>query len=406
MIPPSPVPPTASRGDRRWLRAVLLPSLLLMVAMLNLTLIVAGLKELMLDELGGTAGDASLFFSIETIAYVLFAPVWGLVSDRLGRRKPLVIVGFLITGALYASYALVTSIPLLLALRFVQGATAVMGWSTLMAMVLDHPDEARRGRYMGVMGGALALGISVGAPLGGALSSALGPRAPLEAAALLFALLGIGGFALREGPHSGRRIALRQIAGALTARPRLLLPWAFYFVDRFTVGFFVVLFPLYLASIGVAEPAVRGRYLAYFLFPFALLQPLAGRLLERIGPYKPLLGGSLAYGILLCWVGYADLYTLSGVMVVLGALAAVMFPPAILLTARWSDPETRGSAMGGFNLAGSLGFAVGPLVGTWAHAAHGYGFAFVVAGGLEVVAVAVGLVVIGRRRGDRRPPIV
>ena len=42
--------------------------------MLNLTLVVAGLKELVIDDLGGTARDASLFFSIEMVAYIIFAP--------------------------------------------------------------------------------------------------------------------------------------------------------------------------------------------------------------------------------------------------------------------------------------------------------------------------------------------
>ena len=37
--------------------------------MLNLTLVV--------DELGGTVADAALFFTVEMVAYLLFAPLWG-----------------------------------------------------------------------------------------------------------------------------------------------------------------------------------------------------------------------------------------------------------------------------------------------------------------------------------------
>lgn len=384
-----------------WRRQVLLPSFLLMIAMLNLTLIVAGLKELMLDELGGTARDASLFFSIEMVAYILFAPLWGVLSDRLGRRKPLVVVGFLLTAPLYASYMAVESLSLLFALRFVQGAFAVMGWSTLMAMVLDQPDARRRGRHMGLMGGALGFGVSLGAPLGGYISRAYGVRAPLLAAALLFLLVGLASLALREQESKRRQISLTEIATTLGSRPRLLLPYLFYFVDRFTVGFFVVIFPLYLGTLGVDDPAVRGRYLAYFLLPFALLQYVSGRLAERTGPYLPLLAGSFLYGLLFCTVGYAGLYTLAWVMVALGMLAAVMFPPAIILTAQLSDSATRGSAMGGFNLAGSLGFAAGPLVGAWAYQARGYGFAFILSGVLELVAALAGLAAVMWYRRSR-----
>lgn len=380
------------------LRGVLVPSLFLMVTMLNLTLIVAGLKELILDELGGSEQDASLFFSIEMVAYIVFAPVWGLLSDRLGRRQPLIVVGFLMSAIFYASYGSVSDIRILLALRFVQGAFSVMGWSTLMAMVIDHADGARRGRYMGLMGGALMFGVSLGAPLGGYVSRAWGAHAPLQVAAALFLVLAVGSLALHESRRHLHQSSLAEILAALKSRPRLLLPSLFYLVDRYTVGFMVVLFPLYLGSLGVADPAVRGRYLGVFLLPFAFLQYFTGRLTERIGAYVPLVAGSLLYGVALCVVGYSDLAALWWVMAVLGVLASVMFPPAVVLTAELSDPATRGSAMGGFNLAGSLGFAIGPVVGVWAHQAYGYGFAFILAGALEILAALVGLVLIWRWR--------
>jgi MFS family permease len=365
--------------------------------MLNLTLIVAGLKELVVDELRGTTRHASLFFSIEMAASIVFAPIWGLLSDRLGRRKPLVAAGFLLTAPLYWAYALVDSVQLLLLLRFVQGAFSVMGWSTLMAMVLDQPDERRRGRSAGLMGAALILGVSLGAPIGGYITRHLGARAPLEVAALLFLLIGLGSLALQEPPSVRHQATLGEILATLRARPRLLLPYALHFVDRYTVGFFVVLFPLYLGSLGVDDPAVRGRYLALFLLPFALLQYWTGRLCERIGPELPLFGGSFLYGVVLCVVGYADLQRLWYVMVALGVLASVMFPPAIALTGALSDARTRGSAMGGFNLFGSLGFAIGPVVGAWAHQARGFGFAFLLAGALEIAVVLLALL-LGRRR--------
>ncbi len=406
------------------LRGVILPSLFLLVTMLNLTLIVAGLKELILDELGGTERDASLFFSIEMAAYIVFAPVWGVLSDRLGRRKPLIVVGFLASAALYASYSAVESIDLLLALRFVQGAFSVMGWSTLMAMVLDQAGIERRGRYLGLMGGALIFGVSLGAPLGGYVSRAWGAHAPLELAAALFLALAVGSLALSDSRHQrplggrggqlippggrggqllpqrkrGGRLrhqaSLREIGAALYRRPRLLLPCLFYLVDRYTVGFIVVLFPLYLSSLGIDDPAVRGRYLGFFLLPFAFLQYLTGRLTERIGPLVPLVAGSLAYGVVLCTVGYSDLYALWWVMAALGVLASVMFPPALVLTAQLSDPRTRGSAMGAFNLAGSVGFAIGPVAGVWAYQTAGYGFAFVLAGILEILVAGVALMLI------------
>jgi MFS family permease len=371
--------------------------------MFNLTLVVAGLKEFILDDLGGSVTDATLFFSVETFSYILFAPVWGLVSDRWGRRRPLVVVGFLLSSLLYLSYSLVQSVTVLLALRFLQGSFSVMGWSLVMASVVDGVEGEKAGRRMGLMGGALIFGVALGAPVGGYLTRWLGPRGPLVAAAVLFAVLAFGAYFLREAPHRRRGARMGEIIAALRSRPRLALPLAFHFVDRLAVGLFVVVFPLYIDALGADDPAIRGRYLAFFLFPFALLQYFTGRLAEKSGPYLPLLAGSFLYGLLLCTVGYAGLYTLKPVMLGLGVFAAVMFPPAILLTAQLSPPTSRASAMGGFNLAGSLGFALGPLVGSWAFTARGFGFAFLVCGLVEMVTAIVATVVVVRwaRSADR-----
>ena len=356
-----------------------------MGAMFNLTLVVAGLKEFIIDDLGGTVTQATLFFSVETLAYIIFAPIWGLMSDRFARRKPFVVVGFLGSSILYALYGGIESIPVLLILRFLQGALSVMGWSIVMAMMLDHPDRPKQGRYMGLMGASLIFGVALGAPMGGYFSRWFGARAPLSAASILFLVLAIAALALDDSSAPAPQERLRRVLNALRTQPRLLVPMAFHFVDRLAVGLFVVLFPLYLDSLGAEDPAVRGRYLALFLLPFAALQFFSGKLAERTGPAPPLILGSLLYGFALCWVGVSGLMALKPIMVALGVFAAVMFPPAILLTAQWSDRRTRGSAMGGFNLAGSLGFTIGPVIGAWAYKTQGFGAAFLVCGVLEIV---------------------
>ena len=275
------------------LHAILLPCLLLLGAMFNLTLVVAGLKEFILEDLGGTVAHATLFFSVETIAYILFAPVWGLLSDRLNSRKPMVVIGFLMSSLIYAAYGVVQEIPLLLTLRFIQGAFSVMGWSTVMTIVLDTPLGKRRGRFMGLMGAALIFGVALGAPVGGYITRWYGHRAPLTAAAISFALLAALSLLLPSRPATAVRVGVGEIVSTLRTRPRLLLPMAVHFVDRLAVGLFVVVFPLYLDSLGAGDAAMRGRYLSYFLVPFALLQFFTGRLSERTGPFPPLILVSL-----------------------------------------------------------------------------------------------------------------
>ena len=270
-----------------------------------------------------------------------------------------------------------------------------MGWSILMAMVLDQPDERRRGRYMGLMGASLILGVSMGAPLGGYFTRSSrsfraargGCRAVLRAGARQRRARRQRRKATPGVAQGNRRLAA---AASRACWCRRCSTWSI--ATRWASS--SCSFRLYLETLGVSDPARKGQYLGLFLVPFAFLQVPGGWLTERIGPWKPLLAGSLVYGLALCTVGYSDLYAVWWVMIVLGVLAAIMFPPAITLTAQLSDPQTRGSAMGGFNLAGSVGFAIGPIAGVWAYKAHGFGFAFVLAGALEVLAAVAGIAVL------------
>jgi MFS family permease len=75
-------------------------------------------------------------------------------------------------------------------------------------------------------------------------------------------------------------------------------------------------------------------------------------------------------------------------MLTCGILAAMMYPPSIALAGDLAPKDKRGSSLGGFNVFGSLGFAVGPFVGGFLAETFGYTVAFAV-GGLSEVVVAL-----------------
>jgi len=75
-------------------------------------------------------------------------------------------------------------------------------------------------------------------------------------------------------------------------------------------------------------------------------------------------------------------------MVGVGVLGALVAPATMALVTDLADESERGIAMAGFNLAGSLGFLGGFLLGGTVASSYGYGTAFLVVGGLEI-AIAV-----------------
>ncbi len=386
-----------------------------LVALLTLvpvTLPVPVLRELVQERFGVSELLTSLFMSINMVGAVLAAPLAGALADRFGRRERLVVAALVLDALCFLGLARAESFALFMALRFAEGCAHILALSLILSLASSAVGSARRGRTMGLVGGAMMLGVAIGAPLGGAVGRedplatlAAGAGIALVAAVLAAATLGEAGDAA-----GARRPGLREIA-RLVRRERLLAaPLAFAFADRFTVGFFTTTFSLYLRSIHDV-PAVRiGLLITVFMLPFALLSYPFGRLSERTSRAVLLCGGSLVYGLGTASLGFWSPEALFVLMFGLGATAAAMFVPSLLMTTELAPPAVRSTALGAFNAAGSLGFIVGPATGGLvsqlvAQAAGweaGYRAAFAVAGGAEVLLAVVAFPLLWRH--ERRRP--
>ncbi len=219
--------------------------------------------------------------SINMIGALLGAPIAGLLSDRLGKRRLLAVGalaanGVALLGIAWAWHA-AESYALLLALRLVEGFAHMSALSLLMALAADHAGRAGLGRAHGRGGRLDQPGRGHG-------------RAPGRRHRRHRSVLG----ALRRRPalaRHGRRSASsawpRVVARAHAwPRPRSsapcaagaswLIPLAFSFADRLTVGFIVSTLSLYLGLVIGFDARQIGLAMAAFLIPFSVLH-LAGR---------------------------------------------------------------------------------------------------------------------------------
>ncbi|MFC7224711.1 MFS transporter [Halalkalicoccus sp. GCM10025322] len=147
----------------------------------------------------------------------------------------------------------------------------------------------------------------------------------------------------------------------------------FYFQETFGIG-----------------PAETGIVLGLFFAPFALLQYPMGVLSDRIGRTIPIVIGSICYGGAIVLVGTVPTLELAQAsMVLVGVLGALVAPATMALVTDLAGDDERGLAMAGFNIAGSLGFLTGFLLGGTVASTYGYLAAFLVVGGLEVLIAAV-----------------
>lgn len=397
---------TPTRANRWRLGAL---GLLAISIMVPVTLPVPVLRELVGERFAVSEFATSLFMSVNMIGALLMAPLAGALADRFGRRRAL-LVGALVVDAC-CFFGLAAPVPFwgFLSIRFAEGCAHITALSVLLMLASNALPTAQRGRAMGVVGGSMMLGVAFGAPLGGLLgqSSTLLPLlvgGALAATAAVFAAASVSD----TGGHQ-HRPGMREIAGALRAHPRLGIPLAFAFADRFTVGFFTTTFSLYLRRIHALSPSEIGLSIAVFMIPFALLSYPFGRLAERISIALLMCGGSVVYGLGTAAVGFVGPPELYGLMFGIGVSAAVMFVPSMIMTTQFAPDEIRATALGAFNAAGSLGFIVGPLAGgaisefvagqsSWA---SGYQAAFIAAGVSEMLCVAIALPLLAR--GGRRP---
>ncbi|KTG10524.1 MFS transporter [Haloprofundus marisrubri] len=361
-------------------------------------LLYPGVSDLV-QTLGGAGDlDAGMWFLVsEYAAFVVFAGLWGALSDATGRRVPLIVVGALGGAACYLLLSLVPSLGVgfgvVLLIRVVGGAFTIGAFSLSMTMLMDL--GGGNGRNMGAAGIAIGLGAAVGSIVGGRLSTA-DPLAPVYGAAALLGLVALLTATVTDrSPNSGVRDAgdsvdddragPRDILRKVVDRPALRVPYAFGFIDRLTAGFFSLVGIYYFRDAFGLDAFGAGLVLAMFFGPFALLQYPMGVLSDRIGRFLPVVVGSILYGVSIIVVGASPSLPFAAVtMVLVGVFGALVSPATMALVTDIADADERGAAMGGFNIFGSLGFLTGFLLGGSSAELLGYFEAFVVVGFTEI----------------------
>jgi MFS family permease len=141
--------------------------------LLGFGLVIPFLAKEARDVFGTSELVATLLGSAYSLMQFLFVPVWGRLSDRVGRRPILVwsvLATSLTMAGLGAGLAFGASVAWLFAARIFGGiATANLG--TASAYIADITPPSERARGMGLIGAAFGLGFILGPAMGGWLAS-------------------------------------------------------------------------------------------------------------------------------------------------------------------------------------------------------------------------------------------
>jgi DHA1 family tetracycline resistance protein-like MFS transporter len=305
---------------------------------------------------------ASTLISVPAFCSMFSAPVWGRISDRIG-RKSIMLISLGVTLVGYVMLALAHSLFWVFLARIISGLGAG-NLSAAQSYIADVTEEKQRDQAFALYGAVFGAAFVIG-PVTATLLMHRGVQFPFYLAALLEALniaLVLLLIPWNIGKHK-KETPLEKIAREALHPPILwLLLRQFFFITG--VMYFLSGFALYLhvtlhasvkqvgwmlAGAGILGGAVQGVAVA----------PLAARSGERF---------VAQIGFVLLLAGYALLYfvhamALFVVVVALWAVGAAMVEPAIMasLSLKISKRE-RGALLGLSDSVNSVALIVGPAI--------------------------------------------
>jgi MFS transporter, DHA1 family, tetracycline resistance protein len=324
--------------------------------------IVAPLLPLYAKRFGASGFATGALFASFSLAQMIFAPVLGRLSDRIG-RKPVIImslfgtmIGSLLTG-------LAGSLPMLFVGRLIDGASGA-SVSVAQGAVVDISPVARRAKLLGMLSAAFGVGFVLGPAIGG-LASLGNRRLPFFVAAAISGINGV--VALRRLPETRRVPAHDPVVTTSSHRPDLVRLAAIGFLSIAAFGAFEAMFSRFgSARFRLTEGSVSVVFVGVGLWLVVVQGGLVGKVTERIGSRRSLhvgltllIAGLVLVSVTKTWA------TLVPALALLGLGQGLAGPNLSALVAESAGDRSRGEALGFQQSAGAAARVVGPLCAGW-----------------------------------------
>ena len=356
--------------------------------------IVLPLLPLYADSYGAKGWEIGLLMAAFSAMQFLFAPLWGRLSDRIGRR-PVLLVS---TAGAVASYALfaigsgfegATALWIIIASRALAGICGA-NITVAQAYIADITPPDQRSKRMGLIGMAFGLGFIFGPPLGGLSYNWFGHAGPgWVASALCAANFILALFILVESwtpsaEHVAPRPRLQQWKHTLR-QPTVGLLVVVFFLATFCFTTFELTLGLVIArnfNLGIRTPEAISVASALFMYcgiigAFVQGGPI-GRLVKKFGERKLIAFSLVLTGLSLAPIPYIQgseplswsiLFSSQGgrwwlLLIALAALSigsGLTRPPLFGLLSVLTPRQEQGATIGIAQSAGSLARIFGPL---------------------------------------------
>jgi predicted MFS family arabinose efflux permease len=338
------------------------------------------------EKVSGSLQAVGLIMGAYGLSQLLLRVPLGLWSDRLRRRKPFVLLGFLFDGIACLGLLFSESAAGLFVSVLAAGIASSM-WVAFTVLFSSYFPLSRIGQSMSLILFSMRLSQVLSNYSGGAIAEAWGWTAPFYAGLAIAAAGLILAFFIperRPDMSSGRSLKTLLQAGR---NPKLLSVSAFALLMQFAVFAVVYGFtPIYAQRLG-ASKADLGLLLFFFLSAATLTTLFSGTLARRAGERRIISAAFLLVALSILATPFASrLALLYGVLALHGFGVGFIFPLLMGLAIKPMPPDQQGTAMGFFQSIYAAGMFLGPVLSGWVGEHFGLYSVFFLNGGLCLVA--------------------
>ncbi|MBN1445764.1 MAG: MFS transporter [Candidatus Omnitrophica bacterium] len=326
------------------------------------------LSELGIHDTGQQAFWSGIALSATGFTLCIFAPLWGLLADRYG-RKVMVCRAMFAGTIILLLMSVVRTAGQLVICRLLQGIFTGTNAASI-ALVASVTPERRSGLTLGMMQAAVFIGAALGPLFGGVFADLFGYRAAFRAGAALVFLGGLlvllmvkENFVPPDAEKSGSSMSFKKIL----AVNGFLAAVAIIFGVHLSNSIINPSFPLIVKDIVPSVESlnsITGFVLAAAAIAGALSSAVLGHMGDRWGQKKILISCCIAAAFASAGHFFASsLPSLFTVRILFGLSVAGMLPAANAMIYKIIDKKAIGMAYGAATSLSMTGFALGPFFG-------------------------------------------
>lgn len=322
------------------------------------------------ESFGASFITIGLLSASYSLMHFLFSPLWGRLSDQIGRR-PVMLIGLAGSALAFLMFGLAKTLPMLFAARILAGILSSATLPTAQAYIADSTTIEDRAKGMGLIGAAFGLGFIFGPAVGGILTKYGYGFPALVAAAMsglnfFWALWKLPETLTRKSDESHRRLLSADALKLIYSTPVLAILIGIFFVQVYAFSQMEATFALFSEHRLGLDAEHVGWILAEVGIISAIIQgALLGKLVRAFGEVKLARTGLVLMAVGLVTTGIVTT-TLQMVMAVplLAIGSALMNPTINSLISKAAPPDKQGLTMGTAQSLAALARVFGPPSGT------------------------------------------